>query len=51
MLGFPFSRPNRLLVPDPGLLLEKLFAEEMNLPILARHCIAIEAVWKVLRSN
>jgi hypothetical protein len=32
--GFPFSRPNRLLIPVPEPLFKKQFAEEMNSPIL-----------------
>jgi hypothetical protein len=39
------------LVPAPNLLLKKPFAKETISPILVKHCIAIEAVWKVLRSN
>jgi hypothetical protein len=43
-IGFLFSRPNLLLIPAPGLFVEKPFAKEMSLAILAKHCIAIKAV-------
>jgi hypothetical protein len=49
--GFPLSRQNRPLIPAQGTSLEKLFAKEMISPILTKHCIAAEAVWKVLKSN
>jgi hypothetical protein len=48
--GFPFSRSNQPLIPAPEPPLKKTFAGEMNSLTLAEHCIAKEAVWKVLRS-
>jgi hypothetical protein len=49
--GYSFACPNRLLIPAFDLSIENPFAKAMIPAIFAKYCVAIEAVWKVLRSN